>query len=125
MKLTKTQLKEMIQKVLEEELKQNTVLLEKTASPRKKEQIMRLAKLCVRAFKQNPDLWIDAERNESIFDFPEYGGLPKRLAGSLSSDAVDVIQAYTYDVAFGSDKMTVGGLYRRLIEYSNGGYAIP
>lgn len=38
----------------------------------------------------------DAE--DEIFDYPEYGGLPKRISNQLSGDEVDYIQSIQFDV---------------------------
>ncbi len=33
------------------------------------------------------------------FDFPEYGGLPKKISNRLSGDEVDAITSWLYDVS--------------------------
>lgn len=39
-------------------------------------------------------LWRNREQcvDDYVFDFPEYGGLPTRIANKISSQAVDTIQ---------------------------------
>lgn len=90
---------------------------------RQKQRIKVLAKLCVKAYKAHPDCWLDPNEGP-VFDFPDYGGLPKRTANSLSSDVVDVIQGFILDVSCGSQTFTQRALERTLNEYARRGYAI-
>lgn len=95
------------------------------ASKRTIARIKRLAAACKEAYAGNKHLWIDSENN-SIFDFPEYGGLPKRMAYSLSSDCVDVIQEFTFDLAATKhQRFSKVALEKTLREYAEGGYTIP
>jgi len=91
---------------------------------RQREQIKRLAKQCRSAYQADPTLWLSRD-GEVVFDFPDYGGLPKRTANCLSSDCVDVIQGFLVDVSYGSKRFTQRNLERVLLDYANIGYALP
>lgn len=38
------------------------------------------------------------------FDYPDYGGLPKKISNRLTSEAVDYIQEWTYDWNWTNEK---------------------
>lgn len=52
----------------------------------------------IKTFEEMIDiLWKNRKQTfdkEYIFDFPEYGGLPKKIANKLASDVVDIIQVF-------------------------------
>ena len=92
-----------------------------------KGQIKRLADACEQAFQNNPTLWVDQD-GDCVFDFPDYGGLPKRIANRLSSDCVDVIQGHVQDCCFrfkGKFRLQTGPLQQVLEEYRESGYILP
>lgn len=92
---------------------------------RKLLQIKRLAKACKTAYSKKPRAWIDDE-GAPVFDFPNYGGLPARVCGRLSSDCVDVIQMYNYDLANTKPRrFSYVALEKLLFEYHVRGYEIP
>lgn len=100
---------------------------------RKIERLNKLAKECILAYRKNPDLWIETATQSFsgyyaktisyvIFDYPDYGGLSKRISNRLSSDCVDVIQMFFYNVANGCKKATIPSLRKTFKEYLEYGY---
>lgn len=93
----------------------------------KRIQISNLARACKKAFLKNQGLWIsDVGFVQTVFDFPDYGGLPKRISDRLSGDCVDVIQEYVFGVAVDGDhRFSKVALEKLLLDYHKHGYAIP
>lgn len=87
----------------------------------KRDQIRYLARQCEKARQAHPESW-DFE-NGNGFDFPDYGGLPERIADRLSGDCVDVIQSFAHDES--NKNFTAGELEATLIEYAETGYDLP
>lgn len=88
-----------------------------------KSLIRNLSESCVAAYKANPELWI--LNYEVSFDYPEYGGLSKKVSTCLGPDCVDAIQAFVYGVAKHCNKFSAENLEHHLTELDEGGYAIP
>lgn len=87
-------------------------------------QISKLAASCKDSFKRHRNYWIDDEWG--VFDYPFYGGLPKRVLNRLSSDCVDVIQEYANDLAAsGHQRFSKVRLEKLLVSYYKQGYEIP
>lgn len=125
MKIAEQNLKLLIDKLVSENFKLQ--MESRKISPKKTKQLKNLAKLCAVSYKNHPELWVEETQFgslESMFDFPEYGGLPKKISNKLSSDCVDVIQDYVFDVISG-EKFSASRLYKRLKDYYLSGYSIP
>jgi len=82
-----------------------------------------LAKKCEEAFKKNPNLWLD-EDGYCVFDFPEYGGLPKEVSEAISVDCVDCIQKYLNTLTE-SQEFSNSDLLSFLKECKKSGWALP
>lgn len=96
--------------------------------PNKLAQISTLVRLCGIAYKAHPELWQDSEDGTTVFNFPDYGGLPQRIAENLSSDCVDVIGEYlTTELGNASmgNPFDPEALKRLLLEYLEAGYDLP
>jgi len=81
-----------------------------------------LAKECEEAYKKNPEPWFD-ETGQCVFDFPEYGGLPKETSSILSPDCVDCIQGFLSWIE--PRRFSGDGLLIHLKECEQDGWEIP